>query len=42
MTDSDAARHAAVVWRYALGSVSSALLRVAACSVAVLGPETAR
>ncbi|MDX6265557.1 MAG: hypothetical protein QOD70_297 [Frankiales bacterium] len=31
-----------VVWRYALGSVSSALLRVAACPVAVLGPETAR
>jgi nucleotide-binding universal stress UspA family protein len=31
-----------MIWRYALGSVSSALLRVAACPVAVLGPETAR
>jgi nucleotide-binding universal stress UspA family protein len=31
-----------MVWRYALGSVSSALLRVAACPVAVLGPEAAR
>ncbi len=28
-----------VVWRHALGSVSSALLRVATCPVAVLGPE---
>ncbi len=31
-----------MVWRYALGSVSSALLRVAACPVAVLGPDSAR
>lgn len=31
-----------MVWRYALGSVSSALLRVAACPVAVLGPDAAR
>ena len=30
------------VWRYALGSVSSALLRAVACPVDVLGPKTAR
>lgn len=30
-----------MIWRYALGSVSSALLRVAACPVAVLGPDSA-
>ena len=28
-----------VVWRHALGSVSSALLRVATCPVAVVGPD---
>lgn len=31
-----------MIWRYALGSVSSASLRVAACPVAVLGPDSAR
>jgi nucleotide-binding universal stress UspA family protein len=31
-----------MIWRYALGSVSSALLRVAACPVVVLGPEADR
>lgn len=31
-----------MIWRYALGSVSSALLRVSACPVAVLGPDSAR
>lgn len=31
-----------VIWRYALGSVSSALLRVSTCPVAVIGPNAVR
>ena len=31
-----------MLWRYALGSVSSALLRVVACPIAVVGPNSVR